>query len=356
MIISKEKFKKKLVENEDTLVHSLLGIGGLGWSFAKSFLSTQDKARLSSSCSSLYGFFKEELTAEKLLRHVVRGEQDQAQAMIAANPSLLLVRIKTNDYSGRTIKATPFQAALGAEDELMWQMMLPFFEGLPEGKSKAWNQFNQQFPDGLAEQMSYELENTYDFGALIVAIINGTNVDEMLTQFKKDMTKDHVITHGKHFNMQHLISAYKAYIDNYDAFGNWYNRNFFWQKVLGFVQRQMPANYAQAFCSGLSKIVDNSKSLKRTFIFDNGDKFFPLSKSSGLGFYFACYSYYQGFLWCKASKFGASLPHTWHRLKHYVAKKQTLLSDLEGRLSQTQQVSPSAVKLCGSIGESRKNS
>ena len=50
--------------------------------------------------------------------------------MIDANPNLLLIQTEAKDYSGRTIRGTAFQAALGAEDERMWQMMKPYFEVL----------------------------------------------------------------------------------------------------------------------------------------------------------------------------------------------------------------------------------
>ena len=42
---------------------------------------------------------------------------------------LLLYKCEVEDYSGRKIIATPFQAALGAEDERMWGMMKPHYEG-----------------------------------------------------------------------------------------------------------------------------------------------------------------------------------------------------------------------------------
>ncbi|HFD2232710.1 TPA: hypothetical protein ACF9YZ_002373 [Legionella pneumophila] len=55
-----------------------------------------------------------------------------------------MIKAKAKDYSGRTILGTAFQAAIGAGDKPMWEMMLPYFAGLEKGE--ALRQFHEQFP------------------------------------------------------------------------------------------------------------------------------------------------------------------------------------------------------------------
>jgi hypothetical protein len=272
------------------------------------FFGSTSKALLAQTCKTQYDFFKPKLDIECLLQHVVRGEQEEAEQIIAADPTLLYYRFNTTDYSGRNIIATPFQAALGAEDERMVQMMLPYFEQL-EQENKIESaceemllQLDKQFPDDLDVQLAQDIKNAYDFNGIIAVIIGGENVDEVLEQFRLDMTKEKVIDSGKHFNMQHLLSAYKAYIENYDDLGNGngHNRAVFWNNVIGYIQRQMPANYAQSYCTSIGANAFGSiehsaaNSFERILQFNNGltnnESFFPLKEDSGLGFDFACYS------------------------------------------------------------------
>jgi hypothetical protein len=55
----------------------------------------------------------------------------------------------------------------------------------------------------------------------------------------------------------------------------------FWQKVIGYIQRYLPACYAQAFCQGLYDIVDEGKKLSRSLEhqynkYNKRVKFYPL--------------------------------------------------------------------------------
>ncbi len=73
--------------------------------------------------------------------------------------------------------------------------------------------------------------------------------------------------------------------------GNWDNRNLFWQKVIGYVRRQMTAYDAQIHCSDVKSVLDNESSFSKTFELSHDKKLFPLQVDSGLGFDFACYNY-----------------------------------------------------------------
>ncbi|MDP1614298.1 MAG: hypothetical protein Q8L68_00720, partial [Methylococcales bacterium] len=83
--------------------------------FHPGFFTHSDLSALALTSKTLKLVVSPELNmraAEKLLTHVVLGEQTEAEAMIKANPNLLLIQSIAIDYSGRTIIATPFQAAL----------------------------------------------------------------------------------------------------------------------------------------------------------------------------------------------------------------------------------------------------
>mgnify|MGYP006921733590 CR=1 FL=1 len=265
--------------------------------FKASFFTNQDVANLRLTSKTLDSVIYSELNqraAQKLLTHVVKGEQDKAQAMIEKKPELLLIRTQAVDYSGRTIIGTAFQAALGAGDKPMWEMMLPYFKSLEEGE--AIRQFDEQFPNGIEDTPASELKAYYN--AIALAIINDKgNGLSVIEGFRKEITCHKEITQGKHFNLQHLIAAYQAYIDNFNALGNWANRDLFWRKVIGYVQRQMTAYDAQIHCSGVQGVLDNGSSFSRTFDLSNGNEFFPLLLESGLGFDFACYSYHDALEW-----------------------------------------------------------
>jgi hypothetical protein len=94
------------------------------------FFLNKSLAALSMTCKYVREPSSFELASRKLMQHVVFGEQFQANIMIKANPRLLLKKNQARDYSGRMIIGTPFQAALGAEDERMWNMMVFYFKKL----------------------------------------------------------------------------------------------------------------------------------------------------------------------------------------------------------------------------------
>lgn len=255
------------------------------------FFPNNELRALSKTCRVLNAEVRPELTkraAAEVMKYVVYGEQVKAKYMIEANPRLLLAKTQYIDYSGRTIFGTPFQAALGAEDSPMWEMMIPYFTKL-ERKNKEFSaqeemkkQFFEQFPDGIESYPSSELQS--DYNDLVAAIANNDdNGDAAIEDFRNQISEHKQVKSGKHFNMQHLITAYQAYIDNFDALETWSNRDKYWQKVIGYVQTQMPANYAQAHCSVRSARVDSSK-FNRTFELGGGHKFFPLRKMGRLGF------------------------------------------------------------------------
>ena len=225
--------------------------------------------------------------AHKLGQYIVYGDEENAKTMLEANPRLLLQTVTVEDYSNRTITGKPFQLALGAVDKAMWQMMMPYLEGLKKGE--ALKQFNSQFPEGIEDTSAGELQHMYD--ALAKAIIINDEEDggtKEIEAFRVEITKNDKITTGKHFNEQHLVAVLNSYINNFDALETWDNRDKFWCQVVGYVQRQMPTNTAQAHCSGLSRVNDNGGVLlSRGRDYQYGGSFPSRGTSEGLGFDFA---------------------------------------------------------------------
>ncbi|WP_131784058.1 hypothetical protein [Legionella gresilensis] len=167
----------------------------------------------------------EKRAAQKLLTHVVLGEFDKAEIMIKTKPQLLLIKSTAIDFSGRTILGTAFQAAIGAGDKPMWEMILPYFEVL-EKPEEALSQFQKQFPEGgVKEDVSAEILNDY-YNAIALGIIqNKDNALSINEDFRKNITRQTEIKQGIHFNLKHVIAAYQAYYNNYDLLYNDINRN-----------------------------------------------------------------------------------------------------------------------------------
>jgi hypothetical protein len=101
-----------------------------------------------------------------------------------------------------------------------------------------------------------------------------------LNAFRNYVTPKEVIKTGKHFNMPLLIEAFKLYDRNHDAFGNYnsHKNNLCWQKLIGYMQRFLPACYAQAFAQSIY-IDKEGEKLRRSFDFCfGGGRFFPIDE------------------------------------------------------------------------------
>ena len=273
-----------------------------------SLLDTPSLSTLS-SVSHQSSFFAKPLLQkrkiEKLLQHVAYGQQKAAEAMLKEDPNLLLEKAIVEDYSFgkdeknlRKIEGTAFQIALGAEDFDMCEMMLRYFDQLPYGKTLKLQQISEQFSENNGDKT--EEERCFrDFEALdkvVKAIAEAKENDDCeaaLDQFRAHLEPRGVIKKGKHFNTQLLLRALELYDEKYAAFGNRCDspKNIlFWRKIIGYIQRFLPAHYAQAFSQGLFSIIKKGEKLNRSLIFryDNAC-FFPLNSNpqSRLGYDFA---------------------------------------------------------------------
>ena len=87
------------------------------------FFNANELSKLSRTSRTLEVAATEEFYRSFLLKYIVLGQQYKAEALIRANPECLLRTFQATDYSGRTIIASPFKAAIGAGDKPMWEMI-----------------------------------------------------------------------------------------------------------------------------------------------------------------------------------------------------------------------------------------
>jgi hypothetical protein len=140
---------------------------------------------------------------EKLLLHVVGGEQDEAEAMLKRDPVFALSYGTVTDKSERKFnRITGFQYAIWALDWHMWEMMLRQFT-----KNEHWKSAAEQYQE----------------------------LDTKSTE------------HGKVFNLEPLIQALQTYSDKYSEWP-YEERKKHWCQEIGRLQRQLPRHVVSEYC------------------------------------------------------------------------------------------------------------
>lgn len=235
---------------------------------------------------------------DKLLLHVVHGEQDEAEAIIQKNPQLLLDAGLVTDYSGRRIQGTALQVALGAGDLEMCKMIVPYLDKLDP--TARLTQYQKQFPTD-----EKQVADTPEMQALrtITKVILDAKQDEItvsadqelslrinercqieLALFRSVFDSNEVITKGKHFDTALLFEALELANHHFKEFGGRRNSPkliLFMRQVLGYIQRYLPACYAQLVRRDITEYftVDHEKltrSLKFNARVDYSFSYFPL--------------------------------------------------------------------------------
>jgi hypothetical protein len=133
-----------------------------------------------------------------------------------------------------------------------------------------------------------ELKNYLYQNAIIENPTFNFDILKAIYQFRNYLEPRDVIRTGKHFNVGLLAKAFKLYDEKYNCFGepfvNYWESDknqLFWQKVIGYIQRFLPACYAQAFAQGVYSIVENGQKLNRSleFCYHKNTFFFPLDSA-----------------------------------------------------------------------------
>lgn len=279
-------------------------------------------APMAVGCPEIYQAFKR-VFSQALCQYVVYGDQINAEKMIKAYPDLLFCDEKVTDYSSRDIRGTPLRMALGAEDVkfhkkevCMVEMIHQHLRKLPNGEEIIAQQTAEQFPEGWEQrEAERQARDRVALNQVISTIANpsGNNdaeqhidIEKAIQAFRDYLAaenngKGKVFHTGKHFNHQLLDEAFNLYKTNYDSFGGYDNpkNNFVWRKVIGTIQRYVPASTAQALCTGLGRMVYEGCNLERKLKLYNEQtrrdiSYFPLDTDtfSILGRDFAVYSFF----------------------------------------------------------------
>lgn len=269
------------------------------------YLSNKDLVSFSMSSrqfNSWARFENKQRATSALLLAVAQGNEDEAKRLLTLDPSRLKNKnAVAPEYSGLLIKElTPFQAALCRGDVEMCEMMKPFFAQLENGQAELQRQYDEIFPNGIEARVAQQQKEVFDFTP-ILDVIKHASDDDVQTALNKEFDNENSLNLALNqfreqfqnksfsemiFNPYHLLRAYQMYNDEFDNLATWDKRDLFWRQVIGFVQRYLPACYAQAFASGLDGILYNHAPLSRSFKFKykNAVAVFPLSMGSGLGY------------------------------------------------------------------------
>lgn len=318
MTTAMEKMEKAAIDRIDTMENEVHEITLQKEGLINQFRLFLTQGTQQGPAVATAGYRKHSDAVTPLLQQLVYGNECNKEDSVKT----ALEAIKTNsnklsellcdtstvtDYSGRTItEDTLLRAALRAGDVEMCQMLIPYFYLIPEGRQELEMQFSEVFPEGI-ETHELELQGmAFNFNKIMAAFRGANLADRQaaLDEFRRQFTE--LSNNEKIFNLHHLLQAFEAYsilwghykTDATDR--NYAKRNEFWCKIIGFIQRFMPACYAQACAQGLYNLVRvdqldswSPEALQRSFDFKSGDgAYFPLSPNphSGLGFDFAIFA------------------------------------------------------------------
>ncbi len=300
-----------------------------------SYLNQNELSAARKSSLGLAGLFKNDLEQAKAITFVLQGKEEAALALLEQSPELLLIKKKSVDYSRRSYYNTPFQAAFLSHDDILCEKMRPLFDKLPDGKAILVKQLDELFPKGIPEQTAYDLSSITqvindsfdeDIKAVFNKQENDTPIYKKITSFREQFTA--VSLEEKFFNPEHLINAYIIFDQHYD---NWRSpqRQAFFSLIIGYMQRFLPAFYAQAYCQGLLNVNLEEKNFKRSLKLEDGSLMLPLADGSGLGFTHGIYLWH-GFAVAAASATRArvcAVPLGGRCLKDFVEQiRQTYLA------------------------------
>ncbi len=276
----------------------------------------------------------DERAAKQLMDYVLKPTEEnvkKAKAMIAANPKIMFIETSGVEWASgidedrvvpRRVKSSALKAALGTGDSEIYHFMAQYFdkvvyrdengETIETGIQRAQRQMQEQFPSGF-EYPQVEAEFTALMDKIVNALTNDTTSPEtraVLNEFRHYFVPKEV-TEGHHFNLNYLIEAFNRYNQNWAPW-NGNQLSLFWRKVIGYLERLVPAIDAQAFCQGLYYRVEQNQPPARSLTLHNYQSssdisyFPPISSppTRGLGFDFAIYA-------CLAAPAGghATWPH-----------------------------------------------
>ena len=284
--------------------------------------ATQMKVALSKTCCFFRTTFQEGLEKEalaKALRHAALATDEDVkalEAMLAANPSLLLISGKVITRGGYVVKdVTIYEFLLGAGDPDFAGKVADYFKKLDNGEEERIKQYAKYQPAiyRMLTQAPYDLTNLINIikassaeeitEALQKNWREGSELTNALNEFKEKVSVKTITKPQMHYNYQTLIYACDLFDREWDNLkeGNNYDKcRLVWRQVIGYLQRDLPAVDRFAFAQDIYELVENKKNFNREtkYVYDkNGsfpDSICSDSSSGGLGF---DYGIYGGGLW-----------------------------------------------------------
>ncbi len=163
-----------------------------------------------------------------------------AADLLKKSPEFLLERGDVTDWAGRTFKnITAFEYAVWAKDFKMIEMMLKCIPATPDDdviREALFEQFKQvKAPVSAGGGLTYT--HTYERPNLDAAgIPDGTTT----TVTEEPHTENH-------FDLTPLCAAYQDYETNFNA-RTWPQRDAYWAKLIGKLQRFLPVHVLQRYC------------------------------------------------------------------------------------------------------------
>lgn len=258
------------------------------------------------------GFFKKPNPKTlQLVQYIAHGDMTKSEELLREHPALLKTllteKVTVIDYSRRKVKQkTAFQAALCAMDDELCAMLAQYMT-----KEDIASQYQAIFPKG--HEAYFQDQKSFDFSQIVETISkssaddvkkaldlelpNTTALWQKLEQFRTDFGTQSC--QEQVFNPQHLIKAFELYDSHYDSWND-NQKDLFWQQVIGYVQRFLPANIAMDFAQGLYSRVEAKQKSKRSFEFTcSSGSIFPLDFAtlSGLGYEYAGGASARGCRW-----------------------------------------------------------
>lgn len=227
---------------------------------------------------------------KELFKYILEGNIAVVKKMLKIHPRLALIkwnaenadeRIITNMAGQRILVQgkTPYQLALGEEDTEIAETIKTYIADENEAKK----QYLAQFPDGWEADEEKRWASVFEkldtltqairtatpgditssgYPEYQLTVKAGSNVETKFIEYTTSLNAilNEVVITGRHFNPKLPLKAFEIYDKHYkDYFGNKDDdprAMLFWQRVHGSIQCLMPANYVQAFCSGLQTNVE----------------------------------------------------------------------------------------------------
>ena len=288
---------------------------------------------LSPVCKKFYALFKEDLAEQKLCQAVIDDDRKRVKQILDSKPDLLLKKspqnfmIESQLTWQRLIAEKPAVMAAKRNQLEILKIILPYYDKLldaaknePEKEAiknakveaiAAWRnhptQKNAQDEDEIvipAEYSDYiksliatfsqetfpNGNDQYGYGKLSV------NTEFALEELFNKLLPEKAVKLDYLDVELLLLAAYKTYVDHFNTFQNWDQRDAFAIRVVGLILTVLPPEKAKIYCEGLDDMVAALKAGKEVKISDqaslhklkSGHSFYRSSRYSkeGQGFSF----------------------------------------------------------------------